>query len=61
MAKPINERELVLGILMEVTEKGQYSHIVLREVLGKYQYLDKKERAFITRVTEGTLDRKSVV
>ena len=43
MAKPINERELVLGILMEVTEKGQYSHIVLREVLGKYQYLDKKE------------------
>lgn len=56
MVKPINERELVLGILMEVTEKGQYSHIVLREVLGKYQYLDKKERAFITRVTEGTLE-----
>ena len=52
MAKPVNERELVLGILMEVTEKGQYSHIVLREVLDKYQYLDKKERAFITRVTE---------
>ena len=56
MAKPVNERELVLGILMEVTEKGQYSHIVLREVLDKYQYLDKKERAFITRVTEGTLE-----
>ena len=56
MAKPVNERELVLGILMEVTEKGQYSHIVLREVLEKYQYLDKKERAFITRVTEGTLE-----
>lgn len=56
MPKPVNERELVLGILMEVTEKGQYSHIVLREVLGKYQYLDKKERAFITRVTEGTLE-----
>lgn len=52
----INERELVLGILIEVTEKGQYSHTVLREVLGKYQYLDKKERAFITRVTEGTLE-----
>jgi 16S rRNA (cytosine967-C5)-methyltransferase len=54
--KPVNERELVLGILMEVTEKGQYSHLVLRDVLGKYQYLDKKERAFITRVTEGTLE-----
>lgn len=54
--KPVNERELALGILMEVTEKGQYSHLVLREVLGKYRYLDKKERAFITRVTEGTLE-----
>lgn len=54
--KQVNERELVLGILMDVTEKGQYSHLVLREVLGKYQYLDKKERAFITRVTEGTLE-----
>lgn len=56
MAKAISERELVLEILMEVTEHSQYSHRVLRDVLGKYQYLDKKERAFITRVTEGTLE-----
>lgn len=56
MTKPVSERELVLGILMEITEHGMYSHIVLRDVLGKYQYLDKKERAFITRVTEGTLE-----
>ncbi len=49
-------RELVLGILMEVTRDGEYSHIALRNVLGKYQYLDKKDRAFITRVTEGTLE-----
>lgn len=50
-------RELVLGILMEVTRDGEYSHIALRNVLSKYQYLDKKERAFITRVTEGTIER----
>ncbi len=49
-------RELVLGILLEVTRDGEYSHIALRNVLAKYQYLDKKERAFITRVTEGTLE-----
>ena len=49
-------RELVLGILLEVTRDGEYSHIALRNVLSKYQYLDKKERAFITRVTEGTLE-----
>lgn len=57
MTKSINERELVLGILLEVTRDGEHSHIALRNVLNKYQYLDKKERAFITRVTEGTLER----
>ena len=49
-------RELILGILLEVTRGEEYSHIALRNVLNKYQYLDKKERAFITRVTEGTLE-----
>ena len=57
MTKQVTERELVLGILLEVTGDGEYSHIALRNVLNKYQYLDKKERAFITRVTEGTLER----
>lgn len=56
MTKSVNERELVLGILLEVTENGQYSHLILRDVLNKYQYLDKKERAFITRAAEGTLE-----
>ena len=56
MTKPVNEREIVLEVLLEVTENGQFSHIILREVLSKYQYLDKRERAFITRVTEGTLE-----
>ncbi len=56
MTKPVNEREIVLAILMEVTENGRYSHIMLRDVLAKYQYLEKRERSFITRVTEGTLE-----
>lgn len=56
MNKTVNEREIVLEILMEVTENGAYSHRILRDVLTKYQYLDKRERAFITRVTEGTLE-----
>ena len=56
MTKPVSERELVFGILLEVTEEGEYSHIVLRRTLEKYQYMEKKERAFITRVTEGTLE-----
>ena len=56
MIKSINEREIVLAVLLEVTENGQFSHIILRDVLSKYQYLEKRERAFITRVTEGTLE-----
>lgn len=56
MTKTVNERELILEILLEITRDGAYSHIALRNTLEKYQYLDKKERAFITRVVEGTLE-----
>ncbi|MEE1314837.1 MAG: 16S rRNA (cytosine(967)-C(5))-methyltransferase RsmB [Faecalimonas sp.] len=49
-------RELILGVLLAVTRDGEYSHIALRNVLHKYQYMDKKERAFLTRVVEGTLE-----
>ena len=52
----INLREIILDILMRITEDEEYSHLVLREVLEKYQYLDKRDRAFVTRVTEGTLE-----
>lgn len=54
--KSITERELVMECLLEITRDGQYSHIALRNLLSKYQYLDKKERAFITRCVEGTLE-----
>ena len=54
----VNTRELILEILLEVTERGQYSHLVIRSVLEKYQYLDKRERAFLTRVAEGTIQRQ---
>ena len=56
MTKSVNEREIVLAVLLEITENGQFSHVILRDVLAKYQYLEKRERAFITRVTEGTLE-----
>ena len=56
MGKQINEREVVLEILMEITENRAYSHKILGDVLSKYQYLEKRERSFITRVVEGTLE-----
>ena len=56
MTSSVNIREIVLGILMEITEEEAYSHVVIRDVLEKYQYLEKRDRAFISRVAEGTLE-----
>lgn len=58
MNHQVNTRELILGILLEVNKEGQYSHLVIRSTLEKYQYLEKQERAFISRVCEGTLEYK---
>lgn len=58
MTDSVNIRELVLGLLLQITRDGEYSHIAIAAVLNKYQYLDKRERAFITRVTEGTLEHQ---
>lgn len=61
MTNAVNTRELVLGILMEVTGKGTHSHLVIRDVLSKYQYLGKQERSFITRVSIGTLEQMILI
>lgn len=53
----VNTRALALDMLLAINEEGQYSHLVLRQVLDKYQYLSKQERAFLTRLTEGTVER----
>ena len=56
MTNSVNIRELVLDLLLEINEKGTFSHISVGNMLKKYQYLEKSERAFITRVTEGTME-----
>lgn len=56
MTNSVNLRALVLEMLVEIIENKQYSHLLLRAVLEKYQYLEKQERAFITRLTEGTIE-----
>lgn len=56
--KKENEREIVLAILLEVLEKDQFSHIVIRSALDKYSYLSKKDRSFIARLSRGCVERK---
>lgn len=57
MTNSINIRELALEALLEIIKENKLSHLVLSGVLEKYQYLDKQERAFFTRLCEGTLER----
>lgn len=54
--KKINEREIALDIICEVTQQGQFLHHVLQNALDKYVWLEKRERAFITRLAEGTIE-----
>ena len=61
MTKPTKSRELILDILLEVLEKGGHSHVILRQALEKYQYLEKQDRALITRVVEGTLEYRLTI
>ncbi len=52
-----NERETAFKILYQVLEQGEYSHLVLGRVLKEEAQAEKRERAFITRLVEGTLER----
>ena len=56
MAGAITTREIILNILLEVNRDGEYSHIAIRGALEKYQYLPKQDRAFISKVCEGTIE-----
>ena len=53
----MNTRDLVLSMLKEIYAGNEFSHILLRQVLDKYDYLESNEKAFIKRLTEGTLER----
>ena len=54
----MNTREIVLDMLMELAKGETYCHLLIRDVLKKYNYLDQRDKAFIKRVTEGVVERK---
>ena len=58
MADSVNEREIVLDILLELNRTEAMSHLVIGAALKKYQYLLKHQRSFITRLAQGTLERR---
>lgn len=54
----MNTREIVLDILLELNRQNEYANILISAVLEKYDFLDSKEKAFIKRVSEGTIERR---
>ena len=54
----INSRMICLECLIDILENNNHCHIVLNDTLKIYQYLEKKDRAFITRLCTGTVERK---
>lgn len=50
-------REIALSVITEITSEGNFSHKVISRTLNSYQRLEKQERAFISRLCEGTIER----
>lgn len=53
-----NSREIVLEMLLTIEREGTFSNQLIKSVLDKYDYLDGREKAFIKRLAEGTLERQ---
>ncbi len=58
MTSSLNLREMALEILLETEKNGAYPNVLLKQMLDKYIYMDKQERAFLTRLVEGTVERQ---
>ena len=58
MTNSLNIREMALEILLEAERNGAYPNVLLKQTLDKYLYMEKQERAFLTRLVEGTVERK---
>lgn len=57
----MNTREIILDILLEMSRSEEYSHFLVADVLRKYDYLDARDKAFIKRVTEGTIEQRILI
>lgn len=58
MAQSVNIREIVLNLLEEIEKESMPCQTAIHRALMKYQYMDKKDRSFISRVTRGTIENR---
>lgn len=57
MTGSVNVRNLALKAITDVMENGQYSHICLKKMLDDNKEMSKSERAFLSCLVEGTIER----
>lgn len=53
-----NIREIVLDTMLAMAQQREFSNYLIKSVLDKYDYLPVRDKAFIKRLTEGTLERR---
>lgn len=57
----LDARAIALSLLNNILEKGAYCHVALKDTLTHYQDLKKQDRAFITRLVEGTIEHRITI
>ncbi len=53
-----NTREIALNIMMDIEKTGKFAGPVISSALSANQFMSKQERAFISRLCEGAVEKK---
>ena len=56
----MDTRETALLLFVEMEKTKNFGSSLIRDTLNKYDYEDPREKAFLKRLTEGTLERNLV-
>ena len=58
MNKDVELRKIALETLIQIEKNNAPSHLVIKDVLDKYDYFSKNEKALISTIVKGTIERK---
>ena len=54
----MDTRETALSLFMEMEKTGAYGSALLKDTLDKYDYEDSRDKAFLKRLAEGTMEKR---
>ena len=58
MNKEVELRKTALETLIQIEKNNVPSHLVIKDVLDKYDYLSRSEKALISTIVKGTIERR---